>query len=83
MNIQLDFHSEYTIAAGAHSVYDIVQSCYRIKGNKFENWFEDFDELVMENRDGEDWDALLEELADKIYLEEDTWIVCPLIHHKI
>jgi hypothetical protein len=41
-NIELRCHEEYVIPAGIHAVYNIVQSCFRIKANKFENYYEQF-----------------------------------------
>ncbi len=82
-NIQLDFSSEYTIPAGVHSVYDFVQGCFRIKGNKFENFYElvtmmspDFDPNNLTKHD-------ITELTTLITFDSNKpeWIVTPNIDH--
>jgi hypothetical protein len=84
MNIRLDFHSEYVIPAGVHSVYNIVQSFYRIKGNKFENFYEELNMILepCEEENKEEMKCYLKAVAEKIYLEENMWIVCPVVSHQ-
>jgi hypothetical protein len=81
LNIELDWYEEYVIPAGVHSVYDIVQSCFRIKGNKFENHYEMFCRIV----DVEDFDTEnsedMEELSRVIDFEDSEWTVTPVIDH--
>jgi hypothetical protein len=81
MNIELDWHGEYTIPAGIHSVYDIVQSCFRIKGNKFENNYEHFCRIF----DADDFDSEnsedMKELLEVVDFDGSEWIVTPSIDH--
>jgi hypothetical protein len=81
LNIELDWHGEYTIPAGIHSVYNIVQSCFRIKGNKFENNYEHFGRIF----DADDFDSEnsedMEELLGVVDFDGSEWIVTPSIGH--
>jgi hypothetical protein len=80
-NIMLDWYEEYVIPAGIHSVYDIVQSCFRIKGNKFENHYEFFCPVInAEDFDPEDSEDM-EELSRVVDFEDSEWIVTPVIDH--
>ena len=80
MNIVLDWHEEFLIPAGIHSVYDIVQSCFRIKGNKFENNYEMFCRMIDED-DLENKSELLEELSNYIDFDDSEWFVTQCIDH--
>jgi hypothetical protein len=81
MNIELDWYEEYVIPAGIHSVYDIVQSCFRIKGNKFENHYEMFCRIIdVDDFDVED-SLDVEELSRVIDFEDSEWTVTPVIDH--
>jgi hypothetical protein len=81
LNIELDWHEEYLIPGGMHSVYNIVQSCFRIKGNKFENHYE----LVCRIIDTEDFDpeesVYMEELTTVVSFDDEEWLVTPMISH--
>jgi hypothetical protein len=81
LNIELDWHEEYVVPPGIHSVYNVVQSCFRIKGNKFENHYEMFCPVV----DADDFDPEnsedIEELIRVIDFEDSEWIVTPVIDH--
>ena len=83
LNIELDWHQEYIIPAGMHSVYDIVLSCFRIKGNKFENNYENFSSFIgydgIDPDDPEDM-AELSEVIDFDF-DDSEWIVTPAIGH--
>jgi hypothetical protein len=74
MNIVLDWQDEFVIPAGIHSVYDIVQSCFRIKGNKFENSYEMFCRIISvdypEKRSRD-----IEELSKVIDFDDSEWFV--------
>ncbi len=80
LNLELDWHEEYVIPAGFHSVYNIVQSCFHIKGNKFENHYEFFCPLVVDDFDSENSEDM-DELARVIDFEDSEWIVMPVIAH--
>jgi hypothetical protein len=81
LNLELDWFEEYVIPAGIHSVYNIVQSCFRIKGNKFENHYEFFCPVVnAEDFDPEDSEDM-EELSRVVDFEDSEWIVAPVIDH--
>jgi hypothetical protein len=81
MNIELDWYEEYVIPAGIHSVYNIVQSCFRIKGNKFENHYEMFCRIIdVDDFDVEDSEDI-EELSRVIDFEDSEWTVTPVIDH--
>jgi hypothetical protein len=83
-NIMLDLHKEYTIPAGIHSVYDIVQSCFRIKGNKFENNYEMFCSFLDEDFDPKQpKDEDLKDICDVIVFDSKKceWKVSPNIDH--
>ncbi len=81
LNLELDWHEEYVIPAGFHSVYNIVQSCFHIKGNKFENHYEFFCPVIdVEDFDSENSEDM-DELSRVIYFEESEWIVTPVIDH--
>jgi hypothetical protein len=80
----LDFHDEFTIPAGIHSVYNIVQSCFRIKANKFENSYEMFCSILDEDFDPkkpttEELRTLSRSVA--FDQEKSEWTVKPIIDH--
>jgi hypothetical protein len=81
MNIELDWHEEYVIPAGMHSVYDLVQSCFRIKGNKFENHYEMFCQIVDEEDVDPDNSESVDEWARVVSFDGVQWIVTPIINH--
>ena len=81
MNIVLDWHEEFLIPAGIHSVYDIVQSCFRIKGNKFENNYEMFCRMIDEDDLENNKSEVLEELSNYIDFDDSEWFVTQCIDH--
>jgi hypothetical protein len=81
MNIELDWYEEYVIPAGIHSVYDIVQSCFRIKGNKFENHYEMFCRIIDVEEFNSENSEDMEELLRVIDFEDSEWTVTPVIDH--
>jgi hypothetical protein len=81
LNIELDWYEEYVIPAGIHSVYDIVQSCFRIKGNKFENHYEFFCRIVDVEEFNSESSEDMEELSRVVDFEDSEWTVTPVIDH--
>lgn len=79
INIELDFACNYRISAGIHTLYDIVQGCYRIKHHKFHNQYEGFFTFIYDDDIVDD--KKISELADYIYLAESGWIAKPVIDH--
>jgi hypothetical protein len=79
-NIEVDFHDDWTIEKGVHSIQDIVQACYRIKGNKLNNQYEAFFRFI--HNDFKE-DELNEKLKNNISFDatDNVWDATPVIDH--
>ena len=82
MNIELDFHDDWTFPAGVYRVCDIIEGAYRIKANKFDNQYEAFFHF---SHNGYDEKTMKKDDKDNIqkYIEFDGeyWVVNPVIDH--
>ena len=83
MNIELDFHHDWTFEPGVYRIADVIEGAYRIKGNKFDNQYEAFfnfshsgyDEKTMKDHDKDNVGKNIE------FYDDENWSITPVIDH--
>ncbi len=79
INIELDFEDSYLISSGIHTLYHVLQACYRIKHHKFYHGYEAFLTFIF---DDDIVDARkMAELEESIRINNSGWMVYPVIDH--
>jgi len=75
-NIQLDYSEEYTFDKGFHSIYDIVQGCFRLLSHKNDGNYGMICNFIHEDEDDND---NIE--SNIIQTKSGNWIVSLIIDH--